>query len=872
MTTASQYRLMSDEERRKLRQQQVAMQLGGEEIAQAKKAASLRRDVDPNTRGQQLYADSFQKAYGTSEQEFFKTPLTTAQIKSVQAQSNKAQQDAWTQALEEQTKQQKRTQATMEEQRQTQESLFQDQKARSLAERTQVNPEYQGLSATQKQLNLQRQQQGQEFIPEVVSSDTGRTPITSKPTREEKQTASRLVSGGVDRAKQLEANLPAIARAERGLVKNYLKYQEKQKLVGERPEYGISDIQKEEQRIRNLLGLNPSDELSFDETGRPLINGRTETEDAILRAQEKVTEEKTRGLSELSRQQQKEQDRIRYAYSVNGELTEAGIRQLAESERRYNQKVEETNKYYEDNLRDYEKKELARDAQVKQQNKTVLSEEATLKRIMDQEKADGAFALQKDYAAKGIEKSFTACVNEWTERQKYNEENPTKVGAAQILDEEMGSPTFDKTLMFDYAVQQFAGNTGEVEKYMKSRGFLESDIQEQKERYQQDVLHYTPEEIEAENMVEKVMNQTQIQADFLQGDLSDKEVLFYMNQKEVTSPDQAARAYEMALMNGAYADNPVMEALLQTRLSRLQKPIGTDGISANILQAVQENPYLFGTLGNKEQTQLLEAGFIPPLGSTLTPNARASLETKLTGEYDNATKEAREAQRQIGLMNIGLEQAKKGNMNAGAQAILVTFQKILDPTSVVRESEYARSPAGLSVLSRMEGYYEQLKEGGAGVPLKDLQEFVDTGNAFMENYKRSQLDFAERTQKRIEQYGLDPESIFTPSSLEILKQSPQNRASQCGSFVNDMLGLTGEKRMGNTFESKQDAATSQEPIVGGFFVMDTGTPYGHTGIVEDVDDENIYIRDRNFNGDGKERTVVIPKDSEIYKRITGFGK
>ena len=63
-------------------------------------------------------------------------------------------------------------------------------------------------------------------------------------------------------------------------------------------------------------------------------------------------------------------------------------------------------------------------------------------------------------------------------------------------------------------------------------------------------------------------------------------------------------------------------------------------------------------------------------------------------------------------------------MVAGSQAVLVTFQKILDPTSVVRESEYARSSSGLSVIERIKGATEKLGKGGAGVSVQELETFA----------------------------------------------------------------------------------------------------------------------------------------------------
>lgn len=49
------------------------------------------------------------------------------------------------------------------------------------------------------------------------------------------------------------------------------------------------------------------------------------------------------------------------------------------------------------------------------------------------------------------------------------------------------------------------------------------------------------------------------------------------------------------------------------------------------------------------------------------------------------------------------------------QALISIYNKITDPSSVVRESEYARTPEGMALISRMTGRLEQLQTGGAGL-------------------------------------------------------------------------------------------------------------------------------------------------------------
>lgn len=149
---------------------------------------------------------------------------------------------------------------------------------------------------------------------------------------------------------------------------------------------------------------------------------------------------------------------------------------------------------------------------------------------------------------------------------------------------------------------------------------------------------------------------------------------------------------------------------------------------------------------------------------------------RLRDRYMKETKAIREMQRQFGLMQQGLKSARDGDLNAGSQAILVTFQKILDPDSVVRESEYARSPQGLSLLSRIEGAKNRLIKGGPGVPLEDLETFVRLGEEFVANASAQAEQIKDLTFRTAVQYELDPSLIFesAPGSTPQQGRIPTN--------------------------------------------------------------------------------------------------
>ena len=137
---------------------------------------------------------------------------------------------------------------------------------------------------------------------------------------------------------------------------------------------------------------------------------------------------------------------------------------------------------------------------------------------------------------------------------------------------------------------------------------------------------------------------------------------------------------------------------------------------------------------------------------------------RLADEWQEATKPVRDLSRQRDLMTIGLEAAEAGNMVAGSQAVLVTFQKILDPTSVVRESEYARSSSGLALIERVKGEFTKLQKGGAGLTLSQLKSFAQLADDAVAKLSNGRVrDERERIGRFADHYGIDRSIIFSGS-------------------------------------------------------------------------------------------------------------
>ncbi len=138
---------------------------------------------------------------------------------------------------------------------------------------------------------------------------------------------------------------------------------------------------------------------------------------------------------------------------------------------------------------------------------------------------------------------------------------------------------------------------------------------------------------------------------------------------------------------------------------------------------------------------------------------------KLQRDYEKIRVPIREMDRQLRLMQSGLEQAKAGNMNAGSQEVLVTFQKILDPASVVRESEYARSPQGQAYINRIKGFVDRATKGGPGVTLPELQGFVKAAEDMVSSMKGFTGSKRKQLEKTAAAFDLDPSLLFDDDDI-----------------------------------------------------------------------------------------------------------
>jgi hypothetical protein len=149
----------------------------------------------------------------------------------------------------------------------------------------------------------------------------------------------------------------------------------------------------------------------------------------------------------------------------------------------------------------------------------------------------------------------------------------------------------------------------------------------------------------------------------------------------------------------------------------------------------------------------------------MTQGQRAALATGLRKDYNANVKGARTIATQVQMMNEAWKNYDV-NPNAASQGILVTFQKILDPDSVVRESEYARSFDGQSLMDRMRGAVDNKLVGGAGIPKEQLVGFKEVAERFAAGYAQKAQDYQGVIDANAEEFGIDPQLLYSGGEFD----------------------------------------------------------------------------------------------------------
>lgn len=108
------------------------------------------------------------------------------------------------------------------------------------------------------------------------------------------------------------------------------------------------------------------------------------------------------------------------------------------------------------------------------------------------------------------------------------------------------------------------------------------------------------------------------------------------------------------------------------------------------------------------------------------------------------------------LLQEALKTGDSRNLVAIDQGLITMYNKLTDPTSVVRESEYGRTPQNLPMVNRIYGAIQKVTQGGAGLTNEDREALV-LGAKIIANHRGAA--FQERRDSYTNQAldaGIDP--------------------------------------------------------------------------------------------------------------------
>ena len=110
-------------------------------------------------------------------------------------------------------------------------------------------------------------------------------------------------------------------------------------------------------------------------------------------------------------------------------------------------------------------------------------------------------------------------------------------------------------------------------------------------------------------------------------------------------------------------------------------------------------------------------------------------------------------------MDSLLDKAIKGDINNRLsldQALITMFNKMTDPQSVVRESEYARTPQNLPIINQLTGAIQKVAEGGAGLTDADRKALVWGAKVITNERGRTYNETLDEYLGLASEYNLDP--------------------------------------------------------------------------------------------------------------------
>ena len=170
------------------------------------------------------------------------------------------------------------------------------------------------------------------------------------------------------------------------------------------------------------------------------------------------------------------------------------------------------------------------------------------------------------------------------------------------------------------------------------------------------------------------------------------------------------------------------------------------------------------TVRNEQRTSIRESEFDPTKhirqsaipDEDLDAKDRIQAERDFRTEYTKRTESLTEAKRNFQVINSSME----ADSAAGDIALVTSFMKMLDPGSVVRETEFANARDTAGLLQKLENLLVEKPQTGKFLTPTQRQNFVDLAQQYLYAAQNQNTRVRQSLGTSVSRYSLDPVAIF----------------------------------------------------------------------------------------------------------------
>lgn len=221
----------------------------------------------------------------------------------------------------------------------------------------------------------------------------------------------------------------------------------------------------------------------------------------------------------------------------------------------------------------------------------------------------------------------------------------------------------------------------------------------------------------------------------------------------ITAPDKTAADLALAKANAAKAqvDAKFAEQITLADLKKKAADLGLTNAQTGSALAQSKK------LGLEAQKAVLELEALKT--GTPDPAKAFEQEEKLRKEFQVRNKVYGE----LGTTYSNIESSSKAKSGPGDIALITGFMKMLDPGSVVRETEFATARDTAGLYTRLENSLKKAESGQFLQP-KQREEFVNLAKQYLDSAQKKSGEDRKALGVVVKNYKLNPDNVFGPET------------------------------------------------------------------------------------------------------------